>query len=479
MKLLDKALCLAAFLGFAACAGNPYPGGEEIDNPGDNPGTGQEGLYLNVSASYIEVGEEVILTVTNDGTDVTADAAIYERTNNYARLEPGADGRYTFSSDEVGQHEFFASYGNRNTDYITVSVVNSILEVPEDPEPDRYDGFTHRALAIQGTSLGCTYCPRVIAGIHDFVESSDADKVVFTAAHGVFADPFVSDYSMQVLLALVENARPENATYRYNYVYDNCATRPRDIIENVLGDRLHYGAMHDTLTFRQEMRRYNANYAWQQFGIDLVLGSGIDYTLSYREQMFVPMVLMQAFAEAQVERDGRLEPLVSATHVLNDGSDMGDILPPTPAWQSPMAVAMSVLVVVLILSWLDVQRRKVSRWADSLLFGMAGVAGLLVFFLIFVSTHEATSPNYNGFWLHPFALLPAVAIWIKKAKKVLYFYHFANFAVVFVLLACWPLLPQTANAAAFPLMLCLMARSASYILVYREQCKTSHLNISK
>ena len=285
--------------------------------------------------------------------------------------------------------------------------------------------------------------------------------------------------AMQVLLALVENARPENATYRYNYVYDNCATRPRDIIENVLGDRLHYSAMHDTLTFRQEMRRYNANYAWQQFGIDLVLGSGIDYTLSYREQMFVPMVLMQAFAEAQVERDGRLEPLVSATHVLNDGSDMGDILPPTPAWQSPMAVAMSVLVVVLILSWLDVQRRKVSRWADSLLFGMAGVAGLLVFFLIFVSTHEATSPNYNGFWLNPFALLPAVAIWIKKAKKVLYFYHFANFAVVFVLLACWPLLPQTANAAAFPLMLSLMARSASYILVYREQCKTSHLNISK
>lgn len=363
------------------------------------------------------------------------------------------------------------------------------------PGPDIYELYGHTMLRVRYGSIDMVYN----YGIFDF----DTPNFMYRFVKGE-TDYKVAGYdgaymligyrsrkvveqklnltagqAMQVLLALVENARPENATYRYNYVYDNCATRPRDIIENVLGDRLHYSAMHDTLTFRQEMRRYNANYAWQQFGIDLVLGSGIDYTLSYREQMFVPMVLMQAFAEAQVERDGRLEPLVSATHVLNDGSDMGDILPPTPAWQSPMAVAMAVLVVVLILSWLDVQRRKVSRWADSLLFGMAGVAGLLVFFLIFVSTHEATSPNYNGFWLNPFALLPAVAIWIKKAKKVLYFYHFANFAVVFVLLACWPLLPQTANAAAFPLMLSLMARSASYILVYREQCKTSHLNISK
>ena len=122
--------------------------------------------------------------------------------------------------------------------------------------------------------------------------------------------------AMQVLLALVENARPENATYRYNYVYDNCATRPRDIIEGVLGDKLHYGEMHDTLTFRQEMRRYNANYAWQQFGIDLVLGSGIDYTLNYREQMFVPMVLMQAFAEAAVvppNKTNEAQPEVTKT----------------------------------------------------------------------------------------------------------------------------------------------------------------------
>ena len=279
--------------------------------------------------------------------------------------------------------------------------------------------------------------------------------------------------SIDVMLALVENARPENATYRYNYVYDNCATRPRDIIERAVGDKLHYGEMHDTLTFRQEMRHYNANYAWQQFGIDLVLGSGIDYTLSYREQMFVPMVLMKAFAEAQVERDGRLVPLVTETRILNDGSETGDILPPTPLWFSPITVATALLILCLIFTWIDVRRHKVSRWLDSLLFGLAGIAGMLVFFLIFVSTHEATSPNFNGLWLHPLALVPAIFIWIKKAKRILYFYHFVNFAVIILLLAGWYFLPQAANAAAFPLMACLATRSLNYIHIYREKCRTN------
>ena len=363
------------------------------------------------------------------------------------------------------------------------------------PGPDVYELYGHTMLRVQYGDIDMVYN----YGIFDF----DAPNFIYRFVKGE-TDYKVAGYdgaymlvgyrsrkvveqqlnltsrqAMQVLLALVENARPENATYRYNYVYDNCATRPRDIIEGVLGDKLHYGEMHDTLTFRQEMRRYNANYAWQQFGIDLVLGSGIDYTLSYREQMFVPMVLMQAFAEAGVERDGRLVPLVTSTRVLNNGSDSGDILPSTPAWQSPLAVSVAVLVLVLVMSWLDVRRGKVSRWTDSLLFGIAGLCGLLVFFLIFVSTHAATSPNFNGFWLHPFALLPAVLVWIKKAKRVLYFYHFANFAVVFLLLVLWPLLPQVANAAAFPLMLSLMARSVSYILVYKEQCRTTRANTDK
>jgi hypothetical protein len=95
--------------------------------------------------------------------------------------------------------------------------------------------------------------------------------------------------------------------------------------------------------------------------------------------------------------------------------------------------------------------------------------GLLMFFLIFISTHEATSPNWNGVWINPFYLLPAVLVWIKSAKRVLYFYHFTNFAVLLALSVAWYWIPQVANPAFLPLILCSAVRSVNYILIFRKQ----------
>ncbi len=113
------------------------------------------------------------------------------------------------------------------------------------------------------------------------------------------------------------------------------------------------------------------------------------------------------------------------------------------------------------------------RWLDTVWFTLTGLTGCLVFFLIFISEHEATSPNWLGFWLNPFCLFPAITIWIKSAKKWVYSYHFLNFALVLILLVAWQALPQTANAAFFPLMLCTLARSAGFIVNYKRCEKIS------
>lgn len=268
---------------------------------------------------------------------------------------------------------------------------------------------------------------------------------------------------------LANNALPWNATYRYNYVLNNCSTRPRDIIENATGGTLEYPAMSDTTTFRKIMHRYNANYAWSQFGIDMALGTGLDKELTYREQMFVPMILMEACAGATFVRDGKRIPLVKETRVLNNGSEQGDILPPTPWWATPMMVLMLLLLITIIVTIRDLRRGKITRWFDSLLYSVMSICGLVIFFLIFVSTHEATSPNWNGVWLNPFYLLPAILIWIKSAKKLLFCYHFANFAVLTALLIGWYWIPQVGNAAFLPFVLCSLVRSANYLLIQRKE----------
>lgn len=267
---------------------------------------------------------------------------------------------------------------------------------------------------------------------------------------------------------LLLNAMPENATYRYKYFSDNCATRPRDIIEKAVGGSLRYPAMTDTVTFRQILTRYDKNYAWERFGIDIALGGAADTVVTYRQQMFIPMVLMKAVAGATIERDGKRVPLVKAERVLMPGAEEGTILPPTPWWQTPLAASCALLAVVLAVTWADQRRRRVTRWLDTVL-GLAYAAGgCLMFFLVFVSTHEGITPNANALWLHPLHVVPAVLLWLPKAGKALKAAGWLNVAVLAVALVAVGLV-QHANAAVYPLILVQLARNLNYLLIDRNR----------
>ena len=373
----------------------------------------------------------------------------------------------------------FAQYHEGQSDSITVSLITYF------PGSLEYELYGHSGIKIglpHGEGVFYNY------GIFDFNSPNFTYRFVKGDAEymvkGYSAEYMLHGYSRRRVVEqvlnfsqpqayraaayLYENALPWNAKYRYNYVLDNCATRPRDVIETASGGTLVYPEMTDTTTFRKMFHRYNSHYAWSQFGIDMALGSGIDRPITYREQMFVPMVLMEAVAGATIERDGERVPLVAATHVLIDGSLDGDILPPTDWWMTPLFVALLVLAVTIVVSFFDVRRKRVSRWFDTILFGFMSLYGMLLFFLIFVSIHEATSPNWNGLWLNPFLLIPAVLVWVKSAKRVLYCYHFANFALLILFLAVSAFLPQEFNIAFLPMLLSLLTRSANYLIIYRK-----------
>ena len=277
--------------------------------------------------------------------------------------------------------------------------------------------------------------------------------------------------AQQVRDLLVENARPENATYRYKFVSDNCATRPRDIIECALGDSLTYHpAASAKLTYRDMMHNYNGNYAWSRFGIDLALGCDLDTAITYRQQMFAPVVLEKAIAKATVKRaDGSVVPLVGATEVLVDGSEEGLVAPPTPWYATPLFVALVLLALALALTVRDCRHRKVSRWFDTLVFAAYALWGCVIFFLVFVSTHECTSPNYNALWLHPAYLLLAVLPWVAKARKVLTALHIINFVwlTASAVLLATGVLSQELLLSFYVLMAVPMVRSFNYLYIHR------------
>ncbi len=344
---------------------------------------------------------------------------------------------------------------------LTVSLVTCA------PGPDIYELCGHAAIRIRSAEMDSIWN----FGIFDFTSPNfiyrfckgQTDYMVIGYQFERFMPAYVrrgSRVTEQVLDLTQEEARrlramlqvetlPENRVYRYNYVRDNCATRPWKRIEQTSGNGIQ---MPDTLyfpTFRSEMRHFHRNYPWYQFGIDLVLGSGLDYPLAKDEDTFAPPVLAEKLAAATI--DGR--PLVRETNVIFPGY-YDATLPPTPWYLTPMAVGIVMLLLSIGTVFAYFCKGSLWRWWICLYFLVAGIAGCIVAFLVFCSEHEATSPNVMIFWLNPLQLIIAIGVWFKSwriALKSMAIYNIIAVIVLSVLLAT-PLSMQVANAAVWPML---------------------------
>ena len=149
------------------------------------------------------------------------------------------------------------------------------------------------------------------------------------------------------LVAMInENLKPQNIRYRYDFFYDNCSTRIRDLIEKTIGKDLLYTAEKENKppTFRQLIGKYQRGVPWLRFGIDLLLGSPVDKITTYRERMFLPMYLQSELSESVVNRDSKMVPL------LQNPETMLDFEPPAVKQRYltlPSFVFTLVLIIIL------------------------------------------------------------------------------------------------------------------------------------
>lgn len=263
----------------------------------------------------------------------------------------------------------------------------------------------------------------------------------------------------RVWKALLENYRPENRVYRYNFFFDNCATRPAAITERNIDGTIHYHYNPAPRTFRNEINYCARRRPWLTFGCDLALGSPTDRVATSHERMFLPVNLREAFSLATIENpDGTSRPLVARVQVIQAPEvdeperDLWDTLTPN--------VCFSLLLALVALSvGMEYKRKRYCRWIDVGLFLMAGLAGCLLFFLSFISEHPCTCPNWMLVALHPLHLVAAILFGVKRMDKVGYYYHFINFAALSMMLAAWPFIPQHLNTAFLPIVASLWLRS--------------------
>jgi hypothetical protein len=260
------------------------------------------------------------------------------------------------------------------------------------------------------------------------------------------------------------NALPENKSYRYDYFYDNCATKLPEIVKKVFGDTVTFDGSYvkTNYTIRELTDLYLKQQPWGDLGIDIGLGLPMDKKISPYEYMFLPDFVESGFAHAFVNDNGNIKPLVKERISVYESRDED----PAKALVHPLLAFSLVFVILSAITYRDIKRGKLTNVVDGIFFTTLGLLGLLLLALWFATDHKAAAKNMNLLWALPTHLVAVIAF-IRKPKW-LSTYFLAVAVLCVLLLLTWALLPQKLHYALIPLVMAIGVRSYAQYWVRKQ-----------
>ncbi len=205
------------------------------------------------------------------------------------------------------------------------------------------------------------------------------------------------------------NAEPENKYYKYDFFFDNCATRIRDIFPRaeVFGKAFHFGnALPEgkRLTFRDIMNRYFYRDHWTRLGVNILLGSKIDRPMTNKDIMFLPDYLRDGVGGGTVNG----KPIATAPVML---------LPGSVAWPGGIngALLLTSILAILTIAGLTIKKfRVLGSIMSGLMLFVTGLLGCLILVMWFWTDHQGCSDNLNILWCLPTNII--IAFFNPKGK---------------------------------------------------------------
>jgi hypothetical protein len=206
---------------------------------------------------------------------------------------------------------------------------------------------------------------------------------------------FLTEAQKRELLAtLKENLQEENKYYKYDFLYDNCSTRPRDVFKRTFGKGFQYGSALGANyhpTFRDEIHHYLAHLPWERFGIDLLLGSPVDKKMSNEDAMFLPDYLRNGIAGAMLAGkpvSTEAQPILKPAKPIDDSG----IQPYWIMWLVCFITGACLLIP---------SSQKFGTILTNVFILISGLLGCLMLFMWFGTDHQTCRDNYNLLWALP------------------------------------------------------------------------------
>ncbi|MBP0904544.1 DUF4105 domain-containing protein [Mariniflexile gromovii] len=261
---------------------------------------------------------------------------------------------------------------------------------------------------------------------------------------------------------LLNNYKPENRAYLYEFFYDNCATKLKDVANISLKNNIDFNKPKDfkDQTFRTLIQNNLNKNSWGSFGIDIALGSVIDRKARTEDHMFLPENIYKFFEVATIKNSNK--PLVKESNVLFKKMDEPA---PTQFLTSPLFVFGVLGFIILFITYNDYKKQKQSVWLDFSLFTITGLIGILILLLWFATDHTGTHQNYNLLWA--FALNILVIGQLFKQKTSSWFVKYLKLLVILLCLLTlhWFMGVQVFAIGLIPFLIALFIRYI-YLIKY-------------
>jgi hypothetical protein len=380
---------------------------------------------------------------------------------------------------------FLVTFVNAQSFPVTENTEISIITIG--PGEQLYDSFGHSAYRIKDDTEG--YDVAFNYGVYDFetpnfytkfaqgkllyqldVRNYDSFEKSYIRQNRWIKEQILNlSYSEKKELSdfLWNNAQPENKKYKYDFFFDNCATKIRDVTKKVLDPALTYNEDHITqsYSFRDLIRKNLDENSWGSLGIDVALGAIIDRKAQPIEYQFLPDYIYSGAKNAVITRNGVKEPLVKKDISVFE-AEKKEVK--KNFFTSPLFIFGIIGLLILFVTYKDFKNNTRSRFLDTTLFLVTGLIGVFLLLLWFATDHTATANNYNLLLAFPFNLLLVFAISKKYPKVWVRKYVFFLLLMLVLLTVHWITGVQLFAIGLIPLFISLAVRWI-YLIVYLKK----------
>lgn len=266
----------------------------------------------------------------------------------------------------------------------------------------------------------------------------------------------INVYSQRLLLSqekkqemfdlMMDDYKPENKYYRYNFLYDNCSTRIRDLINRVEGDKIKWGYEPNGGSYWEYLDKHLTLVPWIGVGIHIILGEKGNKKVNSFDASFLPENFMQCLKDTKIGGENIVDkayPILQYEH--------------RPAekkyYEYPFWILFLVVIINILLS---IRFKMYFRITSIFILLISGIIGVVISYLGLFTSHPMTFLNADIIWANPLNMIMVYFLIIGKYPKCVVKYFNIYMIINLIGLVLWLILSPSTHLALLPILLMMI-----------------------